>query len=88
MIEDQGNELKHAVNKMELYQDEVRFNLFHEKKRKDLKVLATINDFIKPSPYFMYYMFKNTIHVDDYGSIKETLFKYPSFVLPSPCFFC
>ena len=23
-------------------------------------------------------MFKDTIHVDDYGSIKETLFKYPS----------
>lgn len=23
-------------------------------------------------------MFKDTIHVDDYGSIKETLFKFPS----------
>lgn len=23
-------------------------------------------------------MFKDTIHVDDYGSIKETLFKYPA----------
>jgi len=23
-------------------------------------------------------MFKDTIHVDDFGSIKETLFKYPS----------
>ena len=39
MIEEQRNELKSAVNKMELYQDEVRFNLFHEKKRKDLKIL-------------------------------------------------
>jgi hypothetical protein len=26
----------------------------------------------------VYYMFKDTIHVDDYGSIKETLFKFPS----------
>jgi hypothetical protein len=78
MIEDQRNELKSAVNKMELYQDEVRFNLFHEKKRKDLKILSALNDFIKPNPYFVYYMFKDTIHVDDYGSIKETLFKFPS----------
>ena len=39
MIDDQRSELKSAVNKMELYQDEVRFNLFHEKKRKDLKIL-------------------------------------------------
>jgi hypothetical protein len=23
-------------------------------------------------------MFKDTIHVDDYGSIKETLFKFPT----------
>jgi hypothetical protein len=37
-----------------------------------------LNDFVKPSPYFTYYMFKDTIHVDDYGSIKETLFKFPS----------
>ena len=78
MIEEQRNELKSAVNKMELYQDEVRFNLFHEKKRKDLKILSALNDFIKPNPYFVYYMFKDTIHVDDYGSIKETLFKFPS----------
>jgi N-acetylneuraminic acid mutarotase len=56
----------------------VRFNLFHEKKRKDLKILSALNDFIKPNPYFVYYMFKDTIHVDDYGSIKETLFKFPS----------
>ena len=39
MIDEQRNELKQAVNKMELYQDEMRFNLFHEKKRKDLKIL-------------------------------------------------
>ena len=78
MIEDQRSELRQAVNKMELYQDEVRFNLFHEKKRKDLKILSALNDFIKPNPYFVYYMFKDTIHVDDYGSIKETLFKFPT----------
>ena len=79
-IEDQRTELKQAVNKMELYQDEVRFNLFHEKKRKDLKILSALNDFIKPNPYFVYYMFKDTIHVDDYGSIKETLFKFPNIL--------
>lgn len=78
MIEDQRNELKASVNKMELYQDEVRFNLFHEKKRKDLKILSALNDFVKPNQYFVYYLFKDTIHVDDYGSIKETLFKFPS----------
>jgi len=39
MIEEQTNELQSALSKMELYQDEVRFNLFHEKKRKDLKIL-------------------------------------------------
>jgi hypothetical protein len=37
-----------------------------------------LNDFVKPNPYFVYYMFKDTIHVDDYGSIKETLFKFPT----------
>jgi HAMP domain-containing protein len=78
MIEEQRTELKQAVTRMELYQDENKFNLFHEKKRKDLKMLQALNDFIKPSPYFVYYMFKDTIHVDDYGSIKETLFKFPS----------
>lgn len=78
MIEEQRTELKAAVNKMELYQDENKFNLFHEKKRKDLKMLSALNEFIKPSQYFVYYMFKDTIHVDDYGSIKETLFKFPS----------
>jgi len=54
------------------------FNTFHEKKKKELKVLNVLNDFVKPNPYFVYYMFKDTIHVDDYGSIKETLFKFPS----------
>lgn len=37
-----------------------------------------LNEFVKPNPYFVYFMFKDTIHVDDYGSIKETLFKFPS----------
>ena len=54
------------------------FNTFYEKKKKDIKVLQVLNDFIKPNPYFVYYMFKDTIHVDDYGSIKETLFKFPA----------
>ena len=29
-------------------------------------------------------MFKDSIHVDDYGSIKETLFKFPSMTKNSP----
>ena len=78
VIEEQRSDLKQAVNRMDLYQDENKFNIYHEKKRKDLKMLQALNDFIKPSPYFVYYMFKDTIHVDDYGSIKETLFKFPS----------
>ncbi len=41
-------------------------------------MLSVLTDFVKPNPYFVYYMFKDTIHVDDYGSIKETLFKFPS----------
>lgn len=54
------------------------FSSFFEKKKKDVKVLQVLNDFIKPNPYFVYYMFKDSIHVDDYGSIKETLFKFPT----------
>jgi hypothetical protein len=54
------------------------FNTFYERKKKDLKVLNVLNDFVKPNPYFVYYMFKDSIHVDDYGSIKETLFKFPT----------
>jgi len=63
---------------MELYSNENNFNIFYEKKRKELKNLQTLNEFVKPNPYFVYFMFKDTIHVDDYGSIKETLFKFPT----------
>lgn len=41
-----------------------------EKKRKDLKMLSALNDFVKPNTSFQYYMFKDSIHVDDYGSIQ------------------
>ena len=63
---------------MELYASENNFNIFYEKKRRELKNLQQLNEFVKPAPYFVYFMFKDTIHVDDYGSIKETLFKFPS----------
>lgn len=63
---------------MDIYADDMTFSAFYDRKKKDLKVLSVINDFIKPNPYFVYYMFKDTIHVDDYGSIKETLFKFPT----------
>lgn len=62
---------------MDIYTDDMTFNTYYEKKKRDLKVLSVLNDFIKPNPYFVYYMFKDSIHVDDYGSIKETLFKFP-----------
>lgn len=63
---------------MDIYADDMTFASFYDRKKKDLKVLSVINDFIRPNPYFVYYMFKDTIHVDDYGSIKETLFKFPT----------
>ena len=63
---------------MELYASENNFNIFYEKKRRELRNLQQLNEFVKPNPYFVYFMFKDTIHVDDYGSIKETLFKFPS----------
>lgn len=63
---------------MDIYSDDMAFSAFYDRKKKDLKMLSVINDFIKPNPYFVYYMFKDTIHVDDYGSIKETLFKFPT----------
>ena len=66
------------VKNMELYASENNFNIFYEKKRRELKNLQQLNEFVKPAPYFVYFMFKDTIHVDDYGSIKETLFKFPS----------
>ena len=72
---------------MELYASENNFNIFYEKKRRELKNLQQLNEFVKPAPYFVYFMFKDTIHVDDYGSIKETLFKFPSMTrvsLPFP----
>ena len=71
-------ELSHSLSIMDIYSDDMSFNTYHEKKKKDLKILNVLNDFVKPNPYFVYYMFKDTIHVDDYGSIKETLFKFPS----------
>lgn len=77
-IVDQKNDLTASVKNMELYSNENNFNIFYEKKRKELKNLQTLNEFVKPNPYFVYFMFKDTIHVDDYGSIKETLFKFPT----------
>ena len=73
-------DLIQSLSSMDIYSDDMSFNTFFEKKRKDLKVLQVLNDFVKPNPYFVYYMFKDTIHVDDYGSIKETLFKFPSMI--------
>ena len=71
---------------MELYASENNFNIFYEKKRRELKNLQQLNEFVKPAPYFVYFMFKDTIHVDDYGSIKETLFKFPSMTRVSIIF--
>jgi hypothetical protein len=72
------HELTSSLSAQEFYTDDMTFSTFFERKKKDLKVLNVLNDFIKPNPYFVYYMFKDSIHVDDYGSIKETLFKFPS----------
>jgi len=71
-------ELLQSITAVEFYSDDMTFSTFFERKKKDLKVLQVLNDFVKPNPYFVYYMFKDSIHVDDYGSIKETLFKFPS----------
>jgi hypothetical protein len=77
-IAEQKNDLNQQLKNQELFSFEVNFNLFYEKKRRDIVNLQTLNEFVKPNPYFLYYMFKDTIHVDDYGSIKETLFKFPT----------
>ena len=71
-------ELLQSIAAVEFYSDDMTVSTFFERKKKDLKVLQVLNDFVKPNPYFVYYMFKDSIHVDDYGSIKETLFKFPS----------
>ena len=72
------NDLNESLRTIDFYIDDMTFNTFFEKKKKDMKVLQVLNDFVKPNPYFVYYMFKDSIHVDDYGSIKETLFKFPA----------
>lgn len=77
-IQEQKNDLVAQFKNMELYSSEINFNMFYEKKRKELQELGRLNTFVQPNPYFVYYMFKDTIHVDDYGSIKETLFKFPT----------
>lgn len=77
-IAEQKADLNQQLKNQELFSFEVNFNLFYEKKRRDIVALQTLNEFVKPNPYFLYYMFKDTIHVDDYGSIKETLFKFPT----------
>lgn len=78
------SELNASLQVIEHYTDDMTFSTFYEKKKKDLKVLQVLNDFVKPNPYFVYYMFKDSIHVDDYGSIKETLFKFPSMTKVTP----
>lgn len=84
-IVDQKADLTKSVQNMELYSNENNFNIFYERKRRELKNLQTLNEFVKPNPYFVYFMFKDTIHVDDYGSIKETLFKFPTLNRVSLC---
>ena len=85
-IGEQKADLTTQVKNMELYASENNFNIFYEKKRRELKNLQQLNEFVKPNPYFVYFMFKDTIHVDDYGSIKETLFKFPSMTRVSSFF--
>ena len=86
-IAEQKADLNQQLKNQELFSFEVNFNLFYEKKRRDIVNLQTLNEFVKPNPYFLYYMFKDTIHVDDYGSIKETLFKFPTLnKVSNPCF--
>lgn len=77
-IGDQKQDLITQFKNMDIYTSDINFNIFYEKKCKDLKALHNLNEFVQPNPYFVYYMFKDTIHVDDYGSIKETLFKFPT----------
>ena len=77
-LAEQKADLVAQVKNMELYASENNFNIFYEQKRRELKNLQALNEFVKPNPYFVYFMFKDTIHVDDYGSIKETLFKFPT----------
>lgn len=77
-IAEQKVDLVNSLKNMDLYSFEVNFNLFYDKKCREIKQLQMLNEFVKPNPYFIYYMFKDTIHVDDYGSIKETLFKFPT----------
>lgn len=77
-------ELNSSINCMDIYSDDMTFNTFLEKKKKDLKILKMLNDYVKPNPYFMYYQFKDSIHIDDYGSSKETLFKFPAMARNAP----
>ena len=77
------SDLQSSLNHIEHYTDEMTFSTFYEKKKKELKVMHVLSDFVKPNPYFVYYMFKDSIHVDDYGSIKETLFKFPPMTKPN-----
>jgi hypothetical protein len=43
------NDLNHALASMDIYTDDMTFSTFFEKKKKDLKVLSTINDFVRPN---------------------------------------
>jgi len=77
-IAEQKADLQLQLKNQDLYSHEMNFNVFYDKKCREISQLKALNEFVKPNPYFLYYMFKDTIHVDDYGSIKETLFKFPS----------
>lgn len=42
-------ELQQSLHCMDIYTDDMTFNTFHEKKKKDIRMLNALNDFIKPN---------------------------------------
>lgn len=43
-----------------------------------MKGVKTIRDIVRPTPHFVYYRFKDSLRVSDYGTAKEATFKLPS----------
>lgn len=66
------------MNKIEIFSDNDKFENFVDKKRDDIEIIADLSQVITPTSHFVFYRFKDTLKVSDFGQLQEVNFRLPS----------